>query len=229
MNTTMTNKQNLLVLVGSPKTNSTSGSLAAHLLGSVPETEYSCRTVHLASLLRTEEGRGELLDLALHADVLVIAFPLYVDSLPAPVVHFMELYENVRPQGKRQRLLAISNCGFPEAHHNDSALAQAKLFCSQTGIEWIGGLGLGGGGMVDGRPLAERGWFVRHADKALRIAARAIVSDIKLPDNAVELMARPLIPVWFYLLVGDMGWKQQAKKFGAAKRLYDKPYARQTG
>jgi hypothetical protein len=218
-------KQNIILLIGSPKARSTSASLAGHLAGLLKGVDGTIRTLQISSFIRTEQETAELLTAVGEADVIVLVSPLYVDSLPSHVIRFLELFSAQRSRAKRQRMFAIINCGFPEAKHNDTATAQCKVFCRETGIEWAGGLGLGGGGMIAGRPLSERGWFVRHVLESLRLTADSIITGRALSPDAPKLMARPLIPTWFYLLVGGSGWRQQAKKFSAEKRLFDKPYA----
>jgi hypothetical protein len=217
----------VLSLVGSPKARSTSASLGDHLVGLLRQRGLSADSLHITAVLRTADGTRTLLSAADGADIIVLVFPLYVDSLPSPLVRALELLAGhrsgmVRPP--RQKLLAISNCGFPEARHNDTALAQCRIFCRDAGIEWIGGLGLGGGGMIGGLPLAKRGRAVRSVLASLELAANALATDTALPQEAVSLMARPLVPVWLYLLVGHSGWRRQARKFGALKKIDDRPY-----
>jgi hypothetical protein len=217
----------VLLLVGSPKARSTSASMGNHLLGLLQQRGLSTCTLNITSALRTADGTRALLSAANGSDNIVLAFPLYVDSLPSPLVRTLELLVEHRKgmeSPPRQRLLAISNCGFPEARHNDTALAQCRIFCRDAGIEWIGGLGLGGGGMIGGLPLAKRGRAIRNVIKSLELAASALATDTPMPEEAVSLMARPLIPVWLYLLMGHSEWKREARKFGALKKIDDRPY-----
>jgi hypothetical protein len=183
--------------------------------------------LHIIPALRSADGIGALLSAADRADIILLASPLYVDSLPSQVLQAFELIAEQRRNNnnpRRQRLLAVINCGFPEARHNDTALAQCRIFCREAGIGWAGGLGLGGGGMVGGLPLEKRGRAVRNIMASLQIAARALAEDIPVPAEAVSLMARPHVPVWLYLFIGHAGWKCEAKKFGSLGKLHDKPY-----
>lgn len=217
----------VLVLVGSPKARSTSASLGDHIIGLLRQRGLSTDALHITTILRTADGTRALLSASEGADIIVLAFPLYVDSLPSPLVRALELLTEHRrgmERPPRQRLLAISNCGFPEAKHNDTALAQCRIFCRDAGIEWIGGLGLGGGGMIGGLPLAKRGRAVRRVAASLELAADALATEKPLPEEAVSLMARPLVTSWLYLLVGHSGWRRQARKFGALKKIDDRPY-----
>lgn len=223
----MNTPQRALLLVGSPKPRSTSASLGEHILGLLKQRGLLTETLHITSTLRSADGVQTILSALDDADIIVLACPVYVDSLPSPVVRTLELlarHRRAMDNPPRQRLLAISNCGFPEARHNETALAQCRIFCRDSGIEWAGGLGLGGGGMISGLPLAERGRAVRNVVASLEIAARGLAENTPLPEEAVALMARPLIPVWLYIFIGHMGWKREARKFGALKKLHDRPY-----
>ena len=216
------------MLVGSAKRpRSNSESLGSYLCQRLAERGFETETLRLYRALRSEEGIEALLAASDRADVVVLATPLYVDSLPSLVIRALELIAAHRQGGaapQAQRLVALLNCGFPEAEHNDTALAICRQFAHEAGFEWAGGLALGGGEAIGGRPLAELGGMMRHAVQALDLAAEAIAADRPLPVDAVEKMAKPFIPAWAYTLMGGFGWRRQAKKHGAQKKLYARPY-----
>lgn len=57
-------------------------------------------------------------------DLLILAFPLYVDTLPALTIQALEVIAEHRRAGETVHapwFLALANCGFPEAAHNDVA------------------------------------------------------------------------------------------------------------
>jgi multimeric flavodoxin WrbA len=177
------------------------------------------------------EGRLDSLILKMgEADLLVFSFPLYVDSMPAPVIRVLEALaetlNRLRADGepvKTQGFAAIVNNGFPEVLHNHTALAQARIFSRQAGLIWMGGLAMGMGEAVGGQPLAERGAMVRNVRRALDTAAEALTNGSRIPDEAAQLMGRKLIPRWLYLLIGNRGWKKRAAKHGVEAELRDRP------
>ncbi|MBE0467570.1 MAG: hypothetical protein IBX71_10165 [Candidatus Desulforudis sp.] len=158
---------------------------------------------------------------------MVLASPLYVDSPPYIVMRTMELIAAHRkataPVG-RPLFLAISNCGFPEAHHNDTALAIYRRFAREVGLDWAGGLALGAGESIAGRELAEAGGMVHKVRRALELSADALADGEAVPPEAVKLMAAPLMPLWLYLWGGNWGWKRQARNNGVLKSIKDRPY-----
>jgi len=223
----MTQKRALL-LVGSPKgAKSTSESLGTYLLDRLQERGLDTATVRIYAALKSDKSREDLLLAINRADVVILACPLYVDSPPSAVIKAMELiarHRRVNQEPKKQWLLAISNCGFPEAHQNDTALAIYRRFAQEAGFEWAEGLALGTGPAIDGKPLNEAGGMVRNVTRSLDLTAAALAEGKAAPQEAVDLIAKPLVPSWVYVLFGGMGWKKQAKEHGAQKKLLARPY-----
>jgi multimeric flavodoxin WrbA len=217
-----------LLLVGSPRTRkSTSNSLGGYLFERLGKQSIQTETIYLHTILRTPEKMKALFDALDQADLVLLAFPLYVDSLPAPVIEALERIAAQRAgQMTRKLFAAISNCGFPEAYHNDPALAICETFARQAGFTWAGSLSLGAGeGMVHGTPLNEMDGRVISLKKALDLAAEALAQGEAIPQAAQDFIAKPFIPAWLYRLSGVHGWKQQAKRWGAEKLLKRQPYA----
>jgi hypothetical protein len=119
----------------------------------------------------------------------------------------------------------LVNCGFPEAVHADTALAICRLFGEQANLDWIGGLAIGGGGMLAGKPLAELGGRARAVTRALALTADAIAQGRVVPDEAQRLVRRLAIPAWLYRFFADWGFRQDAKRHKTGARLRERPYA----
>lgn len=120
------------------------------------------------------------------ADLVVLALPLYVDSLPAPVIASLEKSAAHRAgPAARQRFAAIANCGLPERVHNATALAICSEFARQIGFAWAGSLVLGGGeGLVHGAPLDELDGRAIPIRKALGSTAAALAEGRPIPHEA---------------------------------------------
>ena len=158
----MTDPKTALLLIGSakPAGESSSEALGAYLLGRLAERGISTETSHVAHALRTEARTSELLLAVDRTDLLILAFPLYVDSLPYLATEALEriaAHRLAQPAPAPASFLAIANCGFPEAQHNATALAICRQFADAAGFTWAGGLALGEGGAISGRPLAAAG------------------------------------------------------------------------
>ena len=223
-----TRPRRALMLVGSPKGNaSVSAAISSHLGGLLAEQGLAVATEWIDKNLREDPELNSLADELSRADVVVLATPLYVDSLPAPLTEALEiLARRLGPAtSPRPRFLAVVNCGFPEAVHTDTALAICRLWAREAGLDWIGGLGIGAGGMFAGKPLAEQGGRSWALTRALDLSANAVVRGEVVPEEALRLPRKLPIPAWLYRFFGDWGFRQDAKKHGMRRRLGERPYA----
>lgn len=219
----------VLLLVGSPRgLNSTSNALGGYLLEKFSGKGYETEKIYIRSSINSEKGPGELLNAVRSADLIILASPLYADSLHTGVIKAMELItedRGKRPPEKKQRLLFISNCGFPEASQNSVAVSICKRFSKEAGFEWAGGLMLGGGESIGGRELNKIGGLARNVRRSLEMAADSLQRGEPLPEEAVLLMERPLVPHWLYAWIGNRGWRKRAKKEGCKTSLKNRPYS----
>jgi len=226
----MTSPKTALLLVGSakPASQSTSEALGSYLAQKLAERDIAITTMHLARTMRTEERTAALLAAVDAADIVILAFPLYVDGLPYLVTQALEQIAAPRAAETDIRhplFLAIANCGFPEVRHNDTALAICEQFAVAAGLRWAGGLALGEGGAINGQPLAKAGGMVHNVVAALDLVAAALAENEPVPAEAVALMARPFIPARAYMLMGDLGWLMQARQNRVVTRLAARPFA----
>jgi len=217
------------LLVGSPRTKkSTSASLGGYLMEQLNARGVETEIIQLYTSFNSAERTRLTLEKLDQADLIVLAFPLYVDSLPAPVIAALEKIAVHRASVKvSQSFAAIANCGFPEAKHNDTALAICERFANETGMTWLGSLALGGGeGLVHGVPLNEMDGRAMPLKKSLELAAASLTLGMSIPQEARDLLARPIIPNWLYKMFGGFGWKQAAKQYGTVKSIHAQPYRR---
>lgn len=217
-----------VLLVTSPKgPHSTSNSLAAFLGDSLQQRGVAVEKVFINQSLGSDKKINAMLGLVDVSDLIVFAFPLYADCLYSQAIKTLELiaeHENGKNELGKKGFVAIVNSGFPEAKHNDTALAVCRIFAKQVGFTWAGGLATGAGGMIAGRPLSELGGLVRNQKKALEISADSLAKGEAIPEKAVVLISKLGIPKWMYLWMGNRGWKQKAKKSVEIKKMYAQPY-----
>jgi hypothetical protein len=216
--------QKSLLLVGSPKPDaSSSESLGVYLMEELEKRGVTTQTLHVAKAVRNEESVEELRAAATSADLIVLSFPLYVDSLPAPAIRALEVLAE-SPVGPAA-FMAICQSGFPEVDHNEVAVEICRNFAADAGFEWAGSLILAAGGMIGGQPLRKLQGMMRSAIKALDLTAEALAAGRPVPEEAVQLMAKPPIPKFGYRFMANWGWRSQFKKRGRGGSLTDQPYA----
>lgn len=219
--------QRAVLLVGSPRTKkSTSASLGGYLFEQLAERGIQTETIQLYTSINSPERTKSMLSAIDGADLVVLAFPLYVDTLPAPVTSALEKIAEYRKSNRTPiRFAAISNCGFPESKHTDTALATCAEFARQNGFLWMGSLALGGGqGLVGGTPLKDLDGRAIPIRQALELSAASLANGQPIPQSARDLMAKPIIPNWLYRMFGGFGWRQAARRNGVEKQLRKQPY-----
>jgi len=210
----------LLLLVGSPKPVERSGSarIASQMCKGLEDREWTTETLHLHSAVRTERGIEELLAAVDRADVIALAAPLYVDSLPAPTLRALELiaaHRRAQDHERATRFVSILVCGFAEPIQNETCQCLLERFAERARLEFIGSISLGGGGFGKRR--------IAHAFELL---VEAIDEEILLSNYVRDLTAKPSMPRWLYILGGNAMWRKVAKANGVADQLKAKPYQR---
>jgi len=214
-----------VVLVGSakPRGASTSEALARYCAERLIERGVSTEVLFVS---RSQVREDRQLAAALTgADLFVLVTPLYVDSLPFLVTRALEsLAPALRGSRRPRACAAIVNCGFPEAAQCATALAIVHAFARRAKFVWVGGLALGEGGAIDGRPLAAMGRFTRRVREALDLAAESLAAGHEVPAAAIERMAERMIPSRLYTMAANYNWRRTAGRHGVKGDLDARPY-----
>ena len=226
------NPKRALLLIGSPRAAGNSESLGDGLGDNLKKLGWTVEKINIPGPLRSPAEMDTLTSKMLDGGLFILSSPLYADGVPAMVLRVFEEIKRateILPPGmspQRIRMTAIFNCGFPESHHNDVALKICRLFAADVGFHWAGGLAMGMGEVLGRRPLSEAGRVARPVGRALALAAAALDQGKNIPAEAVELMAKPLIPRFLYVLMGNRGWRKQAEKNDIPlEDLYRRPFS----
>ena len=100
--------------------------------------------------LRTPADHERILGQLADAQTVVFALPLYVDSIPSHVLRFLEKMEAYcKENGLHLNVYCIANNGFIEGKQNEPLMQAFEHFCSRAGLFWGGGVGIGGGVMLN--------------------------------------------------------------------------------
>ncbi|MDD1663837.1 MAG: NAD(P)H-dependent oxidoreductase [Methanomicrobiales archaeon] len=225
----MTGKTALL-LIGSPRgLKSSSASLGMYLVGRLEKQGFQGKDLHVQPLARSAEGLQRLASEVNASDVVIFAAPLYIDSIPAPLIAAMEhIYENrtaAKPL-KNPLMVALVNSGFPEPAQSATALAIYQKFATEAGFTWAGGLAYASGqAAIDSRPLEKIGFMARKVRRSLDLAATALAAGKPIPEEARAIAARPIIPVWMFLPVGNLlWWRSRVKDKKVWKGMRARPF-----
>jgi len=234
--------RNALLIVGSPKIEqrSTSSILGEYLIELMKSSGWKTEVLTLKGSLNREKGQIELCSAVDRSDLIILAFPLYIDALPYLVTKAFEVIARHKKTSlgkKPQNIFTIINNGFPEFHQNALALAICRFFSDQTGISWAGALALGTGKAIGGEQELTKtkrsGPPVKHVIEALDKAGADLAKGRAVSLNVQSLISKTPIPVvpfgiwrWMFTKLGGQGWKRQAFENGIRKEeMYEKPYA----
>ena len=100
--------------------------------------------------LRTPADHTRILEQLRDAQAVVFGVPLYVDGVPSHVLRFMEEMEVFcRENGLKLNVYCVANNGFIEGKQNEPLMQVFEHFCTRAGLVWGGGVGIGGGVMLN--------------------------------------------------------------------------------
>ncbi|NMD37789.1 MAG: NAD(P)H-dependent oxidoreductase [Christensenellaceae bacterium] len=100
--------------------------------------------------LRLKNDYAPIFEELKDADSVVLCLPLYVDGVPSHVLAFLEEAEKFFLENNlHTNLYCIANNGFIEGRQNEPLMQVLENFCLRAGINWCGGVGIGGGVMLN--------------------------------------------------------------------------------
>jgi len=150
-------------------------------------------------------------------NILVFAFPLYVDGIPSHLLRCIVQLEEFFKGLSRSDIMVYSlvNSGFYEAHQNELALEMMENWCIKSGLKWGQGLAIGGGGML----LSLKNVSVGHGprknfDKGLS----ELAGNILKCTSENNIFINPSFPRILYKLAAEMGWRYSVKANGLRRK-----------
>jgi multimeric flavodoxin WrbA len=133
------------IVNGSQKTGESNTGIILHELNSLLKDS----TV-INYTLGTERFSPETYAEIASGDVIVFAFPLYIDSIPSNVLKMLIELEGVLKKEARKEITvyAIINNGFYEGRQTHIAFEMIENWCDRSGVRFGGGIGQGAGEMI---------------------------------------------------------------------------------
>ena len=217
---------NALILLGSPKRmTGASANLGNYIGGRLKADGLAVETMAAYGIAESTEDLEHLMESLDRADLLLVSFPLYWDTLPSGLTEaFLKIIEMKERLGNKKRsLAAVCNCGFPESSNCHGALRSVELFGQRMGMEFLGGMAIGQGGVLGDGRLEDSSLFKKNLAR-LGIAAGHLSKGERVPEAVIEELGRPFIPRFLYTLIGNMNWNSMAKKNGVRGKMRARPY-----
>lgn len=163
------------------------------------------------------------------ADMVILAFPLYTDSMPGITKAFIEALAPVQKQtGFKIGFLVQS--GFPEAEHSVHVEAYLEKLTDRLGAEYIGTIIKGG---VEGIQIQHEK-MTRKLYESMRGFGKELAETDTWNPGSIMVLRHPqrlsrmnafLLQLVSYTGLTNFYWNMKLKEHDAYKRRFDRPYA----
>ena len=161
---------------------------------------------------RTREINSDDLEKISKCNIILFAFPLYVDGIPSHLLRCLYQMEKYFGSNINNDILVytIVNAGFYEGRQAGIAIEMMKNWAEKAKLNWGQGIGIGGGGMMS---MIKDSTETKGKMKDVHIALTHLAKNILACKSADEIFTSPGIPKIAYIIGGNMGWRQAAKKY----------------
>jgi hypothetical protein len=198
---------------GSQKRGESNSGIILERLNDLVKGEHDIKFYASGSKQFTNEIYNEIIS----GDVIVLAFPLFVYSIPSNTLKMLIGLENVIKQKQEKKLIiyVLINCGFYEGIQNSTAFEIIKNWCERSGVIFGGGIGQGAGemlGFFKNQPLNKSPFA--NLGRALERMAEKI--KIRKPFEITYL--NPFFPRFLWKIMAVRNWNTLANKNGLKKK-----------
>ena len=204
---------------GSQKTGESNSGIILNGLNDLIKEKHKAATACQVAIYKSGLKRftNETLKEILSGDVIVLAFPLFGDSIPSNTLKMLIDLENAVKQEGAQNLIlyTIVNNGFYEGKQNAIAFEIIKNWCDRSGVQFGGGIGQGAGEMLGPTkhiPL-NKGPF-----NNLARALQAMTEKMETKEPFETMYLNPYFPRFLWKIMGTRFWNTQARKNGLTKK-----------
>lgn len=206
----------IATLNGSPKIKDSNSEV---LLSIIEERLIKENTIKRYSINKSLLQEDEISQI-IKSDILIVAFPLYVDGIPSHLLEQMILLEKAYKEKEHKDTIVyvIANNGFYEGCQNEYAIAMMKNFCTRANIRWGQGIGIGAGEMIGG--LIKNGMSLGRGPLAsLGKAIDIFIENIKNKVSKDDIYVNPNFPSFaFKFLAHRSFWDAKARENGVTKK-----------
>ena len=147
------------------------------------------------------------------SEVIVFAFPLYVDSPPSIMLEFLDYIIDKKIDLEGKLIYTIINCGFREGKQNITAVIIIKRWCQKVNATYGSSILIGAGEIVG----KEKYKFV--STKALKKINdfSYIIKEKKICDDIITTMN--YLNNKLYCYIANLSWNHSGKENGLSSSL----------
>lgn len=141
-----------------------------------------------------------------NADKIVFSLPVYENTVPGLVLRCFEAIMNNKEKLalRNREMLVIVNSGFPEVEACRGAIETCMLFSEEMEFDWICGIPVAPGTLIDGKNLNETRNTYKRLITLLDIIAKNICSNKDIIVKECKLVSKPFINPFIYRLAGRL-------------------------
>ncbi|MCM1577766.1 MAG: hypothetical protein NC078_03060 [Ruminococcus sp.] len=148
--------------------------------------------------IRSKGDFARVLETFKGADNIIFSMPLYVDGIPSHLLAFMEQAEKFLIENDlHPNIYVISNGGFIEGNQNRCLMEITENFCIRSGCKFQGGVGIGGGVMLNVMRIVLIVYFFIFI---LNVLLSGVQTGNWLPSDALRNFAEQALTVLFFCI-----------------------------
>jgi len=218
----------LTIYNGSPrgKNSNTKILLDKFIRGYYSQEKYDINEFYLAARSQRIAGAKAFRE----SEVILLAFPLYTDSMPGIVKEFIELLGEYTAQAENPKMAFLVQSGFPEPAHSRYIERYLARLCERMHAEYLGTVVKGG---VEGIKIMPP-WMTRKLYRRFYKLGRHFAIHNELDDRIIRKLAphEHLTPFRLFIFklmqrsrMANFYWNNQLKENGVYEQRFDRPYA----
>ena len=197
---------NILLWIGSCRPRCNTGAMARFLQSEMRRSQVAVHQLDLKDHLGVGPLPDEVIAGIRASDAIVLLAPVYLDTLPAPILELLVRLHEQRDAlaGSRPAFYAVVHSGYLEPVHRVPALETCAHFGRAMGFDWRGGIGFGGTSPIGGAPLENLGWLTKNLRASLVLLAQAVRQGQPVPARALALAKKRPVPLPLRAIVATL-------------------------
>jgi len=166
--------------------------------------------------LGTNKFKNEILEEIISTEVIILVFPLYLDSIPANTLKMLiELGDIIKLKHKNDLIMySVVHNGFLEGKQTSIAFEMIENFCGRSGIQFGGGIGQGASSGFYG---AINSIVFKCIYNNFFGSLESLIKKIDLKQPFGIRYLSPHIPGFLFRIIGAQAFALRARKYGLSK------------
>ena len=154
---------------------------------------------------------GEIIQSIEESEVIVLAFPLYVDSPTSLTLGFLDYIIDNKIDLKGKQVYNIINCGFRDGNQNTTAANIMTAWCKKNNATYSGSLLIGAGEVIGDKKYK---YISNKAMNSLNKFGK-IIKNKEITEDIITTV--DILNDRLYCFFANLSWTKNGKKFKLTK------------